>query len=131
MSIDVLGDFLTIIRNGVKTSKPFVVAPFSKIKWNIALILKKEGFVKDVMMVERDTIKKDIKIFLKYVRGESVIHKIARVSLLGKRLYRGYKKIAPVIGGLGVSILSTNKGLVTNKEARKLGVGGEVICEIW
>lgn len=131
MSVDAIGNFLTIIRNGLMVAKPFIAAPYSKIKFEIAKILQDEGFIKDVVLVENDGIKKQIKIVLKYVEGESVIHELKRISKLGRRHYAGVSKIKPVIGGLGVSIISTNRGVITNKKAKELGVGGEVICTVW
>jgi len=131
MSIDTIGNFLTIIRNGLMVSKTFVVAPYSKLKFEIAKILKEEGFIKDCIIIEDDPQKKAIKMFLKYVNNESVIHEITRVSKPGRRSYSGATKIKPVIGGLGLSILSTNRGLISNKKAKELNVGGEVICTVW
>lgn len=130
MSIDVIGDFLTIIRNGLLSSKLFVVAPYSKIKAEVAEILKEEGFIKDFAAVEIDG-KKQLKVFLKYVQGESVIHELKRVSTPGRRSYKGATHIKPVIGGLGLSILTTSKGIISHKKAKELGVGGEVICTVW
>jgi len=132
MSIDTIGDFLTIIRNGLMVSKAFVVVPYSKIKFGLAKILKEEGFINDCVIInEEDLTKKSVKIFLKYVDNESVIHEISRVSTPGCRSYAGGKKLKPVIGGLGISILSTNQGLMTNRKAKLLNVGGEVICTVW
>lgn len=131
MSVDTIGDFLTIIRNGVLASKRYVIAPYAKLQYQVAQLLEQEGFVKSVSVLGDTPADKKIKIELKYVGGESAIHEINRVSTPGCRLYKGYTNIAPVIGGLGVSILSTNKGIVTNKKARQLAVGGEVICVVW
>ncbi len=131
MSIDSIGDFLTIIRNGVMISKPFVIAPYSKMCFSLAQILKDEGFVRDVAMEELSDKKKSIKVFLKYVDSESVIHDIKRVSKLSRRRYVGANKIKPVIGKLGISILTTNSGVITHKKAKQLGIGGEVICTVW
>lgn len=131
MSIDAIGDFLTIIRNGLMVSKTFVVAPYSKIKLDLAKILKEEGFIRDCVVLEDDPKKKAIKVFLKYVDNESVIHELKRVSKSGRRFYSGSKTIKPVIGGLGLSILSTNRGLMSNNKAKELNVGGEVICTVW
>lgn len=131
MSVDVIANFLTIIRNGVAASKPFVVAPYSKMCSDIALILKQEGFIKDAAVLDEGTIAKKLKVSLRYVDGEAVIHEITRESSPGGRYYTGAKSIAPVIGGLGISILTTNRGVVSNKQAQKLGVGGEVICTVW
>ena len=130
MSIDAIGDFLTIIRNGLMSSKLFVMAPYSNLKFEIANILKDEGFVQDVAVVEDDS-KKYIKVFLKYVNGESVIHELTRVSRPGRRDYKGTAYIKPVIGGLGLSILTTSKGVVSHKKAKELGIGGEVLCTVW
>jgi len=131
MSLDTIGDFLTIIRNGLMVSKRFVVIPFSKMKFELAKILKEEGFIQDCILIDEDPKKKAIKVFLKYVDNESVIHEICRVSKPGRRCYAGSAKVKPVIGGLGVSILSTSKGVMTNKKAKELNIGGEVICTVW
>ncbi len=131
MSIDAIGDFLTIIRNGLMASKTYVVAPHSKMRMDVAQILKKEGFIHDVTVQVIDDVKKKIKVRLKYVNGESVIHEIKRVSTPGRRAYAGVRNIKPVIGGLGVSIVTTNKGVISQKEAKRLSVGGEVICTVW
>lgn len=131
MSRDMIGDFLAIIRNGIMASKPSVVAPHSKMRYEIAQILKQEGFIKNVIVDEQDPIKKNLKIDLKYVDGESVIHEIKRYSKPGRRWYFGARKIKPVIGGLGISILTTNKGVLSHKQAEKFSVGGEVICTVW
>jgi len=130
MSRDVIADFLTIIRNGVRSAKQAVDAPFSKEKQAIAELLKEEGFLKDAVVVEQDG-KKYLRLYLKYIGGESVIHEIERVSRPGLRNYSGTKAIKPVIGGLGITILSTNQGIITNKQARSRNVGGEVLCTVW
>lgn len=131
MSIDSIGNFLTVIRNNVMVSKPFVITPFSKIRSEIAKILKDEGFIRDFTVIADDSGKKSLKIFLKYVDGESVIHEISRISKPGRRYYAGFKGIKPVISGLGLSILTTSKGVVSHKKAKELGVGGEVMCTVW
>ena len=130
MSIDRIGDFLTVIRNGIRVSKPFIVSPYSAIKNEIAGILKAEGFVKDCSVIELEN-QKYIKVALKYVDGESVIHEITRISTPGRRFYTGGDSIATVIGGLGISILTTSRGVITHRSARSQNVGGEVICTIW
>lgn len=131
MSVDAIGNFLTIIRNGTMASKPFVVVPHSRINFDIAKILLQEGFVKDCLVLDNEQTKKSIKIVLKYVNGESTIHEITRESTPGRRFYTGATAIKPVIGGLGISILTTNRGVLSNKQAQELGVGGEVICTVW
>ncbi|MBA3954553.1 30S ribosomal protein S8 [Candidatus Dependentiae bacterium] len=131
MSVDTIGDFLTIIRNGVLASKREVVAPYSNLKYEIAQILKAEGFVRDALVQEGDDSHKQIKLSLKYVDGESAIHEIKRISTPGRRNYKGVASVNPVIGGLGITILTTNRGVITNKKARQLSVGGEVLCTVW
>ena len=131
MSIDAIGNFLTIIRNGTMASKPFVLVPHSAMAFSIGRILLEEGFIRDCSVIETEPNKKSIKILLKYVEGESVIHEIQRSSTPGRRYYVGAATIQPVIGGLGVSILTTSHGVITNKRAEELGVGGEVLCTVW
>lgn len=128
--MDSIANFLTIIRNGTLASKPFVVAPYSLQKAAIADILLKEGFIKSVLTVQ-DEGHKALKIVLKYVDGESVIHEIDRLSKPSRRVYAGIDSVKPVIGGLGISILSTNKGIMSHKQAKKLRVGGEIMCTVW
>jgi small subunit ribosomal protein S8 len=132
MSVDSIADFITIIRNGVMVSKSFITAPYSKMRHSIAQILKNEGFIHDFVIVNTDSdAKKLLKVVLKYVDGEAVIHQIQRVSKPGRRVYVGSKEIKPVIGQLGVSILTTSRGVIANQKAKKLSVGGEVICTVW
>jgi len=129
MSSDSIGNFLTVIRNGIMASKPYIITPFSKFRLDIASTLKQEGFIKDAVVVDEG--KKSLKIFLKYVDGESAIHEIKLMSSPGRRIYKRNNAFAPVIGGLGVAIVSTNKGVMTDKCARQMAVGGEVICTVW
>ena len=132
MSIDTISNFLTIIRNGLRASKAMVVAPYSQLKAEIARILKEEGFIRDFEVLDNpDKVGKELKIYLKYYDGESVIHEIKRVSRPGLRRYKAAKMIEPVIGGLGLSIVSTNQGVMSHLKAKKLGIGGEVICAVW
>ncbi len=130
MSIDVIGNFLTIIRNGIMASKSSVLAPHSKMKSEIAQILVDEGFIRGYEIIEEDH-KKFINVELKYVDGESVIHAIKRISTPGKRVYQSVDNLGHVVGKLGISIITTNKGIITNKQARELSIGGEVICTVW
>lgn len=131
MSKDMIGDFLTVIRNGIMASKPSVHVPYSKLKHQIADLLKEEGFVRDAVVEGDSVATRRIKVMLKYVDGESVIHEIDRKSTPGLRKYTGSRTIKPVIGGLGISVLTTSKGIMTNKKAKALGVGGELICTVW
>ncbi|MCX5924048.1 MAG: 30S ribosomal protein S8 [Candidatus Dependentiae bacterium] len=130
MSKDVIADFLTIVRNGIVRSKYSVETSYSRLRYEIAQILKEEGFVLDVL-VEEQLEQKNIKIVLKYVDGESVIHEITRISKPSRRVYTGIDDVKPVISGLGVSILTTSKGVMTARVAKKHRVGGELICTIW
>ena len=132
MSIDTIGNFLTIIRNGIMRSKPFVTAPYSTVRVELLNILQEEGFVAGMEVIDDgNVVNKEIKIILKYVDGESVIHEITRISKPSRRVYARLKNMKPVIGGLGVSILTTNQGFLTDKTAKKLNVGGEIICTVW
>jgi small subunit ribosomal protein S8 len=130
MVVDTIGNFLTIIRNGTRVGKRIVSAPYSKMRNEIAAILKKEGFIKNFSISGIGTAKL-LQIDLKYVDSESVIHEIKRMSTPGKRLYTQVHNVKPVIGGLGISIITTSKGVMTDKDAKKQQVGGEVICTIW
>jgi small subunit ribosomal protein S8 len=130
MSFDSIGDFLTVIRNGLMVSKRFVTVPNSKFRVAISAVLKDEGYIKD-FNVEKIDGKLAIKIFLKYVKGESVIHEIKRISKPSRRCYERLSKLTQVIGGLGTSILTTSSGIMTDRSARRLKIGGEVVCHVW
>jgi small subunit ribosomal protein S8 len=130
MSIDAIGNFLTIIRNGVMVHKRTVTAQHSMLKQQIAEVLKQEGYIKD-FAVEADGEKRTIKLFLKYVNGETVIHEITRISKPSRRYFERKNNLTSVVGGLGISILTTNQGVLTDQKARTLNVGGEVICHVW
>jgi small subunit ribosomal protein S8 len=131
MSQDLIGDFLTVIRNGIMRSKDFVELPHSNVRFELAKILKEEGFINNIAIIEDDSVKRNLKLFLRYVGGESAIHEIKRESRPGRRLYTRTHELKPVIGGLGVSILTTSRGFMTNKKAKELQVGGEIICTVW
>lgn len=130
MSVDSIGDFLTVIRNGLKVAKRTVRAPHSRMKEEILVVLKDEGYIRDYS-VQQNEAKKEIEVVLKYVQGESVIHNLDRVSTPGCRRYKAIKDVKPVIGGLGIAVLSTNRGVMSDRRARELHVGGEVICQVW
>lgn len=133
MSVDSIGNFLTVLRNAVMVSKPFVVVPYSRMNAEIARILAEEGFVQGVEHLATPTERKQLKVVLRYVEGESVIHALTRISKPSRRIYVGAKTIKPVVGGLGISILSTNRGVMTDKRAKSAEtfVGGEVMCTVW
>jgi len=125
---DPISDMLTRIRNGGRALLPVIVLPHSRIKEGVAKILKSEGYVSEVS-VEGDT-KKQIKIRLKYEGKKSVIEGLKRVSTPGLRKYVGATEIPRVRGGLGVAIVSTSEGLLTDSQARKKNLGGELLCHI-
>lgn len=127
---DPIADMLTRIKNAQAVLKPTVEIPYSRMKYQIALILEREGFVEKVEKKFRRN-KRIIKIFLKYEKGEPKILDIQRVSKPGRRIYLPYKKIKAPKGGYGIAIISTSQGLMTDKEARKRHLGGEVLCEVW
>jgi len=128
---DPIADFLTRIRNAYSTNKRWVDVPSSNMKKRLAYILKEEKYIKDFFFI-KDGNFVTIRIFLKYdLNGNSVIEKIVRSSRPGQRIYVGNNKIPRVLDGLGISILSTSKGVVSNKTATKLGVGGEILCEVF
>jgi small subunit ribosomal protein S8 len=126
---DPISDMLTRIRNGGRALLPVIVLPHSRIKEGVAKILKSEGYVSEVA-VEGDT-KKQIKIRLKYEGKKSVIEGLKRVSKPGLRKYVGATEIPRVRGGLGVAIVSTSEGLLTDAQARRKNLGGELLCHIW
>ena len=128
---DPIADMITRDRNGMAVEKRFVDVPSSNLKKRIAFILKEESYIKDFMFVQNG-VKTIIRIFLKYDRtGEAVISGIERVSRPGLRVYVGKNEIPRVLDGLGISILSTSKGVVSNKTAKRFGVGGEILCKVW
>ncbi|MCX7991779.1 MAG: 30S ribosomal protein S8 [Proteobacteria bacterium] len=129
--MDVIADMLTIIRNGCKARKNEVVVPHSKLKENILEVMKREGFIPSYEVVKIGN-HNYLKIFLGYDnKRKPIINNIVRISKPGRRIYTEKDEIVPVRRGLGVSILSTSKGLMTDKEAIEKNVGGEVICKIW
>lgn len=127
---DAIADMLTIIRNGYKASKKEVKVPFSKLKCNLAEKLRILGFLEEVKETNEEN-KKYLTLKLRYDNGKPELEGIKRVSKPGLRVYKNKDKIPYVYGGLGVAILSTNQGLLSDREARKIKIGGEVICEVW
>ena len=128
---DPIADFLTRIRNANMVMHEKVEIPASKTKIALAEILKNEGFIKDYEQVE-DGKQGIIRVYLKYGHNrEKVISGLKRISKPGLKVYCKKDEIPKVLGGLGIAIISTSKGIVTDKEARKLGLGGEVICYVW
>ena len=129
---DPIADMLTRIRNSIQVDAEEVLIPYSKIKHAIAKILSEEGFIKAFEVVSSDIVKKQIRIELKYTdEKQSVISYIQRVSRSSKRSYLKKKEIKKVLGGLGISIYTTSKGLMTGKEARLQNIGGECLLEVY
>jgi small subunit ribosomal protein S8 len=126
---DPIADMLTRIRNAQATEKQSVVIPASKVKQAIAQVLKDEGYIEDFAVRSNDG-KATIEIGLKYYAGKPVIEKIERVSRPGLRIYKGRDDIPRVMNGLGVAIVSTSQGVMTDRRARETGVGGEVLCVV-
>jgi len=128
---DPIADMLTRMRNAMGARHAKVDVPASKLKADIARILKEEGYILNFKLAEEGS-RKTIKIYLKYsLANTPVISKMERVSRPGCRVYVGSREIPRVLGGLGINILTTPKGVMTGKTARKEGVGGEVLCQIW
>lgn len=131
MMTDPIADMLTRIRNAVRVEKPHVDIPLSKVKRGLAEVLKREGYIWDWEEVASDPVNQ-IRIFLKYgPNGERVIQNIRRISKPGRRVYSGAAKLRPVLGGLGISVISTSRGVISDREARQRRLGGEVLCEVW
>lgn len=127
---DPIADMLTRIRNANSARHEVVAIPFSKIKESIANILKNEGYIAGYEIKEEGNIK-DIVVTLKYVDGEAVIKGLRRISKPGRRVYSSVENLPKVLGGLGIAIVSTPKGVIIDKECRKHSVGGEVLCYVW
>jgi len=147
MMTDPIADFLTRIRNGNRIELPAVDMPSTYMKERVAQVLKDEGFILDFQVgayaqkegakvfehpADPKDPKKVLRVFLKYgPEGERVIRKIERASKPGRRLYRGYKKLEPVLDGLGISIISTSQGVMSDRQARAKRLGGEFLCTVW
>ena len=128
---DPVADFLARIRNAIRARHQKVDVPASKLKLEIARILKEEGYIANFKSAEEDGHKL-LRVYLKYGAGnETPISNLARVSRRGCRVYVGRTEIPRVLGGLGINILTTPRGVMTGKQARKQGVGGEILCEVW
>ena len=131
MMTDPIADMLTRIRNAVRVERPNVDMPLSHVKRGLADVLKREGYIWDWQEVEQQPVNQ-LRIELKYgPNGERVIQRIRRISKPGCRVYRKARDLKPVLNGLGITILSTSRVLVSDREARQRKLGGEVLCEIW
>jgi small subunit ribosomal protein S8 len=128
---DPVADFLTRIRNALSTRQPKVDVPASKLKVEIARILREEGYISNYKLAEEEG-RTVLRVYLKYgPNNESAISRVERISKPGCRVYVGRTEIPRVLGGMGINILTTPRGVMTGRDARKAGVGGEVLCEIW
>ncbi|MCM8832234.1 MAG: 30S ribosomal protein S8 [Candidatus Omnitrophica bacterium] len=127
---DLISDSFTIIRNAVLAKKEDALIPYSKLLLKVCEILKDEGYIDNFKIVEFNNLKK-IKVYLKYEMKKSVLHQIVRISKPQRRIYVKAKEIKDVLSGYGISIISTSKGVLSNKQAKKLKVGGELIGLVW
>ncbi len=128
---DPIADMLTRIRNAVRVERPHVQMPVSKLKRGLAEVLKREGYIWDWKEVESKPVNQ-LEIELKYgPNGERLIRHIRRISKPGCRIYSGAAKLRPVLNGLGIAVLSTSRGVISDREARQRKLGGEVLCEVW
>jgi len=131
MMTDPIADMLTRIRNAVRVEKPHVDMPASKVKRGLAEVLKREGYIWEWEEVENRPVNQ-LRLHLKYgPNGERVIRRLRRVSRPGRRVYSGATAMKPVLGGLGICIISTSRGVISDREARQRKLGGEVLCEVW
>ncbi len=133
VSTDPIADMLTMIRNSLKARQPKVDMPSSKLKAEIARVLKEEGFIAAHKVIqEKDQPGKVLRVYLKYGENHvSPVTGLRRISKPGRRVYRRSRELKPVYGGMGISILTTSKGVMTGRAARKQGVSGEILCEVW
>ena len=131
MMTDPIADMLTRIRNAVRVERPNVTMPMSKVKRGLAEVLKREGYIWGFEEVEAQPVA-ELKLDLKYgPNGERVIRHLRRISKPGRRVYRRATGLRPVLNGLGISIISTSRGVISDREARQRNLGGEVLCELW
>ncbi len=131
MSTDKIADLLTHIRNAYLAKKTVVKLPHSRLKEEIVKILVAEKYLEAYQVNQDKNGFKQLELTLKYVNGQPVLHHLKRISKPGLRIYQTSHKITPVLSGYGFSIISTSKGLMTNREAKKQKLGGEVLCELW
>ena len=127
---DPVADFVTRIRNAIRARHQKLDVPASKLKAEIARILKEEGYISNFKTQEEDG-KQILRVYLKYGGAEAAIRDLARISRPGCRVYVGRDEIKRVQGGLGISIMTTPRGVMTGRQARREGVGGEILCEVW
>ena len=131
MMTDPIGDMLTRIRNGQRAKKALVNSPASKLRARLLDVLQREGYIRGYSSFEMDSGKAELQIELKYHEGEPVIREISRVSKPGRRVYSSIKDLPTIYNGLGISILSTPQGVMSDSEARLANVGGEILCRVF
>ena len=129
--IDPIGDMLARVRNAQLRAKPTVKMPHNRIKQQIARILTEEGYIRGYKMIALDENKKILKLYLKYFNNKPAIKGMVRISKPGRRIYSKLSSLPQVRGGLGIAVLSTPRGILTDRQARLLHVGGEIVCHIW
>jgi small subunit ribosomal protein S8 len=127
---DQIADFMTRIRNAGKAGHKTVEAPCSNLKLNVASILKDQGYITDYEKIE-DGVQGSIRVQLRYFKRKPAIRKIVRISKPGRRVYVAADQLPRVYNGLGISVISTSRGVMTGKQAKKINVGGEVLCTVW
>jgi len=131
MMTDPIADMLTRIRNAVRVERPHVDMPLSKVKRGLAEVLKREGYIWDWEEVAAQPASQ-LRLYLKYgPNGERVIRHVRRISKPGRRVYSGAAKLKPILNGLGITIISTSRGVISDREARQRKLGGEILCEVW
>ena len=128
---DTIADMLTTIRNGLLVQKEKVQTPFSKVKSNVLKVLTEEGYIKDYKIINETKAIKKIEIVLSYINGHPSIKKISKVSKPGRKIYTKIKKLPSYYNGYGVTIVSTSKGIMTDKKARRSNLGGEILCQVF
>ncbi|MEE3139210.1 MAG: 30S ribosomal protein S8 [Candidatus Neomarinimicrobiota bacterium] len=128
---DPIADYCTRIRNGYSSKKRWIDIPSSELKKRISLVLKEEGYIDNFVFVNKELKKEDIRIFLRYDNNVPAITTIQKISKPGKRVYVSVGDIPRVLNGLGISVISSSRGVVSNKVARELKVGGELLCNVW
>lgn len=131
MHIDPIAELLTKIKNAKKVYKPTITVQYSSYKEEILKVLKNEGFIKDFEIKKEENNKTFIDVHLKYKNKTSAIHGMRQISKPGLRIYSESKKVPKVLNGLGIALISTSKGIMTDKQARKENVGGEIIAYVW
>ena len=128
---DPIADFCTRIRNGYSSKKRWIDIPSSVLKKRMSIVLKEEGYIDNFVFVNKEDSKEDIRIFLRYHNESPAITTIEKISKPGKRVYVASDDIPRVLNGLGISVISSSKGVISNKVARELKVGGELLCNVW